>query len=140
MAIADAQSVTITVPVDYLEDVRSALVAELENDTEALRACQTDLVAEKGCREDRDSSAQHLSHDFGVLDQVLAAETDTEVIADRATLFYALEALCRLLTDRLKVEMGYGPVAMGAVLDLTTRLRWAAGEAARIYPEEAGVA
>ena len=137
MGVIEEQSAAIVIPADYLEDVRSALVQELANDVDALRTNQTDLATGKWGPEDRDASLRLLSRDVAALGRVAAAAEATELVAERQTLFHALEALCRLLTDRLIERMGYGPVDMGAVLDLTARLRWAAGEAARIYQDEA---
>jgi hypothetical protein len=66
------QSASIMIPTDYLEDVRSALIAEIHNDSKAL------------------------------------------------------EAAVRVLKARLSRECGYGPINMGAVLDLAAALRPAA--------------
>jgi hypothetical protein len=144
MGIIDAQSAAITIPADFLEDVRSALVAELDRDSDALRTDQAALLSSgkdrseswaKATRADRDLAVRLLRNDLRTLDELLDATGDTKVTADRDTLFHALEAMGRLLTERLRVEMGYGPLDMGNVLDLADRLRWTAEQAIRIYPD-----
>jgi hypothetical protein len=129
---ATAQPKTITVPADYLEDVRSALVAEINSDADMLRANQAEV--ESG-PEDRDCAVRLLHNDLQALDQLLSASTDTEITMERETLFHTLEAMCRLLTKRLAEEMEYGPLDMLNVLALVARMEWAAKQAMAIYPQ-----
>jgi hypothetical protein len=119
-------SASILIPADYLEDVRSALVAELANDCDSLRDADNP--------EDRDADVRLLSQDLHLLQQLLDAITDTEVTAERNALFHVLEAMCRLVTDRLVEQMGFGPVDMLTVVALVSRLKWAASESIRIQP------
>ena len=137
-------SASLTIPADYLEDVRGALAAEIDSDGDQLRTEQARALptvngrsAERFCREDRDGAVRLLHNDLRILDELLGATDDTEVTAERETLFHVLEAMCRLLTDRLNEHMPYGPLDMAAVLGLARRLGWAATEASRIYPESA---
>jgi hypothetical protein len=144
MGIIDAQSAEITIPADFLEDVRSALVAELDDDSDRLRTNQAELLSggkdrsenwARATRADRDSAVSFLRNDLRMLDELLGATGDTKVIVERDMLFHVLEAMGRLLTERLREEMGYGPLDMGTVLELGNRLRWTAEQAIRIYPE-----
>ncbi len=137
MASNETEPAVITVPADYLEDVRSALVAEIKQDGEMLSDNQEDAVRLSSVppEVDRDASVEHLRRDIRALEQLLAATEDTELLTDRGTGFHALERMCRLLTDRLAAEMNYGPLDMLAVLTTVTRLEWAAKQAMAIYPQ-----
>jgi hypothetical protein len=140
MAIIDEQSATITVPADYLEEMRSAVVAELHNDGNMLRTNQAELVSSRNdqldvARADRESAVRLVRDDVALLDQLLAATENATVTATRATLFHALEAMGRLLVERLQEKCDYAPLDMTAVLDLASRLGWSAEQALRIYPE-----
>ena len=66
--------------------------------------------------------------------KLLDASGDTQVTADSDTLVFVLEEMTRVLAERLTEHMNYTPVDMGAVLDLSASLRWAAEEAIRINP------
>jgi hypothetical protein len=73
-----------------------------------------------------------------LLDQVLHAVEDTTVTAPDETIFHALEQMCRDMFARLEDPMHYGPPAFAQALELGERLVWAAREAIRIFPSEAG--
>jgi hypothetical protein len=130
------KSVAITIPADYLEDVRTALIVEIENDGNALQTNQEAVTSssrkEDLGREDRASSVRLLRNDVRLLDQLLDASGQTKVSADWETLTEVLQAMVRVLSSRLVDECGYAPVDMVAVLDLAGRLRWAARESAGI--------
>jgi hypothetical protein len=126
----------ITVPAAYLEDVRSAVVAEIVNDSDMLRDNHQSVVDGQfgGDTEDRTSAAATLHRAMGVLDQVLHAAGDTTIEAEGADISFVLEKMVRLLAARLDHEKQYGPINMGAVLDLAVEMHWAAEEAIRIDP------
>jgi len=121
--------VAITIAAGYLQDVRSALVAEIASDSEALRTAQS---------ADRSSSTLILRRDMPLLDRLLNASDDVELTAEHdnisSPLVHMLEALIRLLLERLGTAAQYGPIPMGDVLDVAAELHWAAEEAIRIEP------
>ncbi len=120
----------LTVPAEYLEDVRRALVWEIDNDADWIKASQDHA-------EDRESAISHLETDLRLLDAVLGAaeSTDLDLAAGPHDLFPLLEAFLRLQTERLTTEVGYAPIPTALVLEITGRLQWAAGEAFRLFPE-----
>ncbi|MGI8864978.1 MAG: hypothetical protein ACR2JH_11390 [Solirubrobacteraceae bacterium] len=118
----------ITIPAAYLEDVRRALAAEIDNDADWIKASEDHA-------EDREGAVRHLRTDLGLLDSVLAADESTELAADPHGLFHMLEAFIRLLTERLTQEIDYAPISMGPVIEILGRLQWAADEALRLFPE-----
>lgn len=139
------QTAAIVVPAEYLEDFRTAVVAEIECESGALTTNQAGLVEGPESyidirQADRDGSAASLRTRMQMLDQVLDATERTRVTANTTAAFHTLEEMVKLLKDRLAGECGYGPLDMLAVLELTERLRWAASEAARIRPEVAAAA
>jgi hypothetical protein len=121
--------VSITMPDDYLEDARSAVLAEIASDTDALREVSAD---------DRESSALILRRSVQLLDPLLKATGDTKLTAEvdctSSPLVHMLEALIRLLVERLRDAAQYAPLPMGDVADLAAELGWAAEEAIRIEP------
>jgi hypothetical protein len=133
-------STEITIPADYLEDVRSALVREVvdggkfiaSNHNSVLEA-DSELWAAT-TREDRAASVRSLHGDMRLLDQVIDARIETKVTGDEHALWHTLEGMVHVLSGRLTHECGFGPITMGAVLELAERLRWAADEAIRISP------
>jgi hypothetical protein len=129
-----------TIPADYLEDVRSALVLEIVNGNDALRDDQERLVSERSAmaRDDRACAMRLLGSDVRLLDELLGSSGDTKVTAERDTITEALQATVRVLGSRLVEQLEYAPIEMGAVLDLAGRLRWAAEEAARLNPALGG--
>lgn len=137
MAVIDAPSVTITVPAGYLEDLRGAIVAEIGWDSEALAAEHKELREQLASndeyrelqRQNRDGQARQLNRDMRIFDQLLAATGNTKVTADRDTLFHALEAMVKVLADRLVDVCSFTPLDTSAVLELVGRLRWAAEQA-----------
>ena len=141
MATMEKEQVAVTIPAAYLEDVRSALAKEIKMDGDALRADQAKLVAAVGARDiefhpdDRDGAADSLSQDVRLLEQLHNATGDTKLTGEAGTLAHTLEATVRVLCGRLKGVCQYGPLPMRDVIELSSRLRWAADEAIRIYPE-----
>ena len=128
----------LLIPFDYLEDARSALVAEVRWDTGALKTNHHDLLYDNGCREDRDWPVRTLHKDLQVLEQLLDAVEDTEITADPDVLFHLLERFCRVVAKRLKREaFRYAPPPFDLVRELADRMAWAARRATEIYPEEA---
>jgi hypothetical protein len=137
MATMDVEQAAVTIPAAYLDDVRSALVDEIESDTGALTSNQAALLVDNVAfhRVDRDSSVKTLSEDLQMLGQLLDATGDTALHGQPYTLGHVFEMTVRVLCRRLKDVCQYGPLPMGDVVELSARLRWAADEAIRIYPE-----
>jgi hypothetical protein len=141
MATMDADQVAVKIPADYLEDVRSALVDEIEEDSAALTVDQAavvgspDVLHREPRQSDRNCAARILGRDMQLLSLLLDATGDTTVTAGRDTIVDALQATVRVLNRRLARACGYGPLPMGEVVELSTRLRWAADEAIRLFPE-----
>jgi hypothetical protein len=119
-----------------LEDARSALVEEINSDSDALRMNHADTLRRGPGSDpaDRAASARWLRNDIQLLDQLLDASSDTKLTAERDALTEMLQEMVRLLAARLGEQANYAPVPMGAVLEITGRLRWAAEEAIRIDP------
>ena len=119
----------ITIPADYLEDARSAALAEITSDSDALRTADP---------QDRGMSTVILQRSLRLLDPLLNATGDVQIAAEQDTtsspLVHMLEAQIRLLIERLRSAAQYGPMPMSDVLDLAAQLRWAAEEAIRIDP------
>jgi hypothetical protein len=139
MATKDEDRGTIRIPAAYLEDVRCALVDEIDSDSGALAVNQAALVESKADRvemhlADRDASVETLARDLRLLAQLRDATGDTKVTGDVDTLTHTLEAMVRILGRRLTDVCQYGPIPLGDVLELTARLRWAANEAIRLEP------
>jgi hypothetical protein len=126
----------ITIPAEYLEDVRSALVSEINQDSDALQVNQASLLEKNGelNREDRDASVRWLRNDLQLLDQLLDGSEARKVTADRDALIEVLQAMVRVLAGRLTDVCEYAPVPLGDVVELSARLRWAADEAIRLHP------
>lgn len=139
MAITSSRpAVTITIPSDYLEDARSALVREIDDDSNAIRSNHEDVLRGSDVGgADRAGSVRILREDIQLLDQVLDASGDTTVTGEPGAVTHALDAMARVLSARLEDACGYSPMPMGDVLDVAAELRWAADEAIRIDPERA---
>jgi hypothetical protein len=128
----------ITIPADYLEDVRSALVSGINNDSDALRSDHQEVLDGRGVgREDRAAAVRILREDLQLLDQVLDASGDTTIRGDRDALVHVLEATVSVLSGRLADTSQYGPLPDLDVLELSYRLQWAAHEIGRISHDEA---
>jgi hypothetical protein len=126
---------TITIPAECLEDVRSALVAEIDNDSDAIRSDHQDVLnGVKFGAEDRAAAMRILRADVHLIDQVLDATAETKLTGDRDAILHALEATIRVLAGRITDQCVYAPIPVGAVLELAERLRWAGEEAVRIEP------
>jgi hypothetical protein len=67
---------SLKIPAAYLEDVRSATIAELKSDSDRLHAAN---------REDRDMSARILQRSTRLLDQVLTATGEVTVTAEESS-------------------------------------------------------
>lgn len=128
----DASESVITIPAAYLEDVRAALVAEIKSTSESLALDQVALLSASGdraelCAADRDNALRLLRKDVEALDELRQAHGETRLAADAGNvLAFLLEAMVRLLAERLNEECNFGPLDMGAVFEIAERLRWAA--------------
>jgi hypothetical protein len=123
-------SATITIPAGYLEDVRSAAIAEVASDSRALHGADA---------ADRGMSELILRRSTRLLNPLLNAAGDVELSAESdntsSPLVHVLEGLIRLLEERLREAAQYGPLPMGDVIDIAAELRWAAEEAIRMLPQ-----
>ena len=117
--------------------MRTALIAEIKTDSEILSTNHQQVLDNKtDGPEDRGAAVRHLRQDMRLLDQLLDADDDTTMAGDSGAVGHALERLARVLISRLDDEAQYGPMPMRTVLDLTSRVQWAAGEAIRVAPSE----
>lgn len=136
--LSDVKLATVTVPAAYLEDARAALAAEIRSVSNVVAVSQGAVLSAQPENietrvQDRDGAIRILMSDVEAFGHLAGAAGDVQLTADAGnTLWYLLEAMTRLLTKRLRREMRYGPVDMGAVLEIAERLRWAATEAARL--------
>jgi hypothetical protein len=131
------RSAAVAIATEYLEDVRTALVAEIKSDSEMLCVDHQEVLDDKTYGpEDRAAAVRHLHQDMGLLDQVLDADGETALTGDRSAVGHVLERVARVLIARLVEQAEYGPMPMRAVLDLTDRVQWAAREAIRVAPSE----
>jgi hypothetical protein len=127
----------ITIPAAYLEDVRTAVIAAVRDDGTMLQSNHQEVLdGSVVATEDRVSTVRCLVEDLSLLDQVLAADSETTVTGDSCAIGHVLQRLARVFIDRLIDETQYTPVPMRAVLDLTSQVQWAAGEAIRVCPSD----
>jgi hypothetical protein len=127
---------TLKIPAGYLEDFRSAVVREIVGDSDTLQTNHQSVLDGRvgGDPEDRTSAATALRRDMGLLDQVLHATDETTVKADSEDITFVLEEMVRLLAARLDDLKEYGPINLGAVLEIAEQLRWAAENGIAIDP------
>jgi hypothetical protein len=122
-------SAVLTIPAKYLEDVRAALQREIALDGDAFQRADP---------ADQAVNVRIISRDLDLFQQILGADSDTVVSSEKdgtsSPVTHTLEAVVRVLAARLDEEKEYGPINMGAVLDIAEELRWAATEAIRIEP------
>lgn len=137
MAMLGEELVTVAIPAAYLEDVRSALVAEIDSDGGMLRTNQASFLerSDEVARIDRDGSVEILSRDLQMLSGLINATTETELVADAGGIRMVLEELAQQLHGRLGDLCQYGPLPLRDVLDVATELAWAAQEAMRVLPD-----
>jgi hypothetical protein len=137
MTTISSEPVKVTIPAACLEDVRTAIVTEIQDDGEMLGSNHKEVLdGLPAGSEDRSAAVRHLSEDMQLLGQVLDAEGETTMTGDRDAVGMVLERLVRVLVPRLVDEASYGPMEMRAVLDITGRMQWAAREAIRVAPSE----
>lgn len=138
--VSSSPHAEIVIPADYLEDVRSALFSEIENDGDMIRTDHEDVLKDTySGREDRAAAVRILREDMHLLDQVLDASGDTTLRGERDAVVHVLEATVRVLSSRLTDTCQYGPLPDLDVLHLSHRLQWAAQEIGRFSHGE-GVA
>lgn len=141
-----AVEVKLVVPAEYLEDVRTALVAEIRSDSGMLKTNQASMVESASAArvgisasyaEDRDGAVTILRQDLGMLERLIGEREDVELVANPDALFHVLEALARVLKGQLDDACDYSPVDLGWVERIAERLAWAAVESRRLFPEAA---
>lgn len=132
---------TITIPAAYLEYARSAIIAEIQQGSKYIDTNQDAILAAdtpewaKTCRLDLASSVRFLHADMSLLEQLLDADgVDTKITGEHGAVTTTLDAIARVLSNRLDDACGYAPVPMGDVFELSAAMRWAAEEALRIDP------
>lgn len=131
MGISAVQQ-SLTIPAESLEDVRSALIAEIKDDGEALASDhgQTSQVVREA---DRASSVRILARDLQLLEAVINETETVTLTAERDqladTFRHVLEAVVRVLIDRLEEVSSVGPMDMVEVLSVGERLLWTARSA-----------
>jgi hypothetical protein len=132
----------ITIPADYLEDVRSAIIEEVTQDIGAVRSDHEEVLEAIGedrtanRRSDRVAAVRILREDMRLLDDLVDADCDTTVSGSRDAIGHVLQATVRVLSSRLADVCVYAPIDTAAVLELTGRLRWAAEETARVESDD----
>lgn len=125
---------TLTIPANYLDDARKAIIAQLRDDTDALG----------DGAEERESRARIMSRDMRVFERLLDATGDTtlEAAADSLSnpLGEMLDTMIRQLVGRLDELCVYGPLPVCEMRPLMDEMRWAADEAVRVSPDHLAVA
>ena len=129
-AISEQQLVTITIPAEYVEDFRSALVAEIKSDGEWFEAQYNELREAREpqrvatSRADRDGALACLLEDVGLLQQLPGVVADVAVSSSASALLHTIERVARQWAAQLAEELDYGPANFEAVPALLDRLRW----------------
>lgn len=130
MATSEAHRVKLTIPAEYLEDARSASIAEVHEDTSRV---YTDADTDE-----RDSDMTILRRETQLLDQLLDAtgQTTIEAVQDGTCdpIAEMLQTMIRQLSGRLERLCVYGPLPLAEILDIIERMRWAAAETVRVCP------
>ena len=128
---------TLKIPAAYLEDARSAVVAEIVSDGDMLHTNHQSALEGRfgGMTEDRTSAAATLHRDMRLLDQIVDADGEVTLEGESGDLWFVLEEVVRLLAARLDEAKEYSPIDMAAVLNIAKQLRWAAEESSDLYQE-----
>jgi post-segregation antitoxin (ccd killing protein) len=149
---ADERVTAITVPMDYIEDFRAAIVEELAFETDAAKKHRKEL-AEARWREDAAAIVIAAGDLAGVMDylhdlsSLLVDVYGDEIVFDAAALRmhrkvlpYVFEAMARkVVGPRLSEEqaLGVGPMdeswAADGLRPLVAQLSWAIDTAARLH-------
>ena len=140
---------TLTVPAEYAEDFRAALVEEIASDiqnvqhdrralAERMADGRTDLDIRKV---DLRNAMRQLDRDIG-LGVLVGLEGDGEIEirnANPADLFAICEAMARVVVEpRLRQALEYGPIDSGGARSQLGALSWAIDHAEEL--ERAGIA
>lgn len=134
---SEDQSVEVVIPAAYLEDVRTAIVAAIEDDGDMLSTNQQEVIDEKSYGpDDVDGAVRNLREDMDLLGKVLHVDGETTLSGNWGAVGHVLQRLARMLAVRLVDQAEYAPMPMRTVLDLTDRLQWALREAIRVAPSE----
>ena len=140
----------LTIPADYLDDFRDAVVYEIEDGTNAVETARKEIrddeyrpPAEREKRaamhnDDRRLAIGLLAQDGKVLDQLEAAEEGEEftVAADDATLAHVCMAMGRkVVAPRVARLLEFSPIdrkIAGLIEQELARLAWAVDNSARL--------
>jgi hypothetical protein len=141
---------TVTVPAEYADDFREAVIEEIAQQVEFNKKDRAELAEaikyrkpEKTIEIDRADlalSTRLLIKDTRLLDLVSAAEGELSVPVERGdgdgTLSYAFETMARkVVGPRLTEALGFGPFVAESedeLRELTSRLMWAVEQAAAL--------
>jgi hypothetical protein len=140
MAVSTPQQqlVTITIPAEYMDDVRSAVVGEIESTAVWVRGEHKEMVdaiddgnqklAELR-RQDEAGAIRSLREDVKLLLQLPDADAEVSVSAEWSALFHVLEKMGHQLSTRIAGLYDYGPALVEQVPLLLESLRWSAVQA-----------
>lgn len=138
--------VALTIPGEYMDDFRDAVVFEIADGTNAVETNRkairdaADLrkdAWQATCEVDWRCSVRLLAQDGVLLDQLEGAEPDQEfkASADDATLAHACHAMARkVIAPRVRHLLDYSPISEDVLTDLReqlARLSWAIDNSAR---------
>jgi hypothetical protein len=151
-------TVSLTIPAEYVDDFRDAVVYEIENGTSAV---ETQRKAIRRSAEWRDDSLERIHDDDMRLAHRLLAQDGTLLaylenaddeepfaipadVADAPTLAHACHAMARkVVAPRVRSLLNYGPLdtKIAAALNAQlARLSWAIESSARLVDGDAGTA
>jgi hypothetical protein len=140
MAVSTPQQqiVTITIPAEYMDDFRSAVVREIEHDAEWVRGQHKEKVdaIDSGDQElvelrrrDEAGAIRSLQEDVNLLLQLPDVDGDVTVSAEQSALRHVLDEMGGQLAARITRLYKYGPALVEQVPALLESLRWSAVQA-----------
>jgi hypothetical protein len=133
---------TLTVPSEYVEDFRAAIVEELALDTgnvQELRAKVYDPYEQHAAlaAQDLRGAIRFLAQDAALFDQLHAADGTLEPDSDAETLAQTCETMARKIVGaELDRQLRFAPIDAAAaerLRDVMARLSWAIDNAARLH-------
>jgi hypothetical protein len=148
-----ARQATVTIPAEYVDDFRDAVVYEIADSTDAVetnRKAIRDAVdrREDGwrdtCEVDWRGSVRLLAEDGVLLSQLEVAEPGQEFTARAVdvTLSFACAAMARkVVAPRVRHLLRYSPLdeeIVGKLHEQIARLSWAIDSAAGCYADQEG--
>jgi hypothetical protein len=141
------QRVTLTIPVENLDDFRVGVIADLKIDAEGFGEHHADMVKAieeerddgrcEGRRRDRDGRVKAIRETYELIAQLPDEDDETTVSGTAEAIRSAMDEAGRRLVERVKRVFDYAPVPEDVVLSLLDRLRWTAEQMATIEGEVA---